>query len=71
MPPRILASYILYSLYAMHPVAINPFRSAFVEVFNHERDVAKTEAERGGVSETEQLAWVLWKILKGDGNDVS
>ena len=50
---------------------MNPFRTVFVEVFNRERDIARTESERGGVSETEQLVWVLWKILKGDGGDVS
>jgi hypothetical protein len=25
----------------------------------------------GEVCPNEQLVWVLWKILKGDGNDVS
>lgn len=28
-------------------------------------------AKGGEVSPNEQLVWVLWKILKGDGNDVS
>ncbi|THH07603.1 hypothetical protein EW145_g3265 [Phellinidium pouzarii] len=69
-PRRILAAHILYFLYASHPIAINPFRSAFVEVFLREREGARVEAERGGVSENEQLVWVLWKILKGDGNDL-
>ncbi|KAH8114862.1 hypothetical protein DFH11DRAFT_130726 [Phellopilus nigrolimitatus] len=69
-PRRILSTYILYFLYAAHPIAINPFRSAFVEVFLAEREGAQVEAERGGVSENEQLVWVLWKILKGDGNDL-
>ncbi|KAI5119255.1 hypothetical protein M0805_007258 [Coniferiporia weirii] len=67
---RILAGYILYFLYAAHPIAINPFRSAFVEVFAREREGARVEADRGGVGENEQLVWVLWKILKGDGNDL-
>ncbi|EJD05028.1 uncharacterized protein FOMMEDRAFT_120314 [Fomitiporia mediterranea MF3/22] len=67
---RILAAYILYYMYATHPIAINPFRSAFAEVFVRERDVSRAETERGGVSENEQLVWVLWKILKGDGNDL-
>ena len=62
--------YILYSLYAAHPIIINPFRSVFIEVFVRERDAAQIEADRGGVSDSEQLVWVLWKILKGDGNDV-
>ena len=57
-------------MYAAHPVAMNPFRSAFVEVFLREREVSRVEAERRGVNENEQLVWVIWKILKGDGNDV-
>ena len=28
-------------------------------------------AQGGEVSPNEQFVWVLWKILKGDGNDVS
>lgn len=46
-----------------------------MEVFNRERDISIRANEGdsiGGVScENEQLVWVLWKILKGDGNDVS
>ena len=57
-------------MYAAHPIAMNPFRSAFAEVFLREREMARVEAERGGVNENEQLVWALWKILKGDGNDV-
>ena len=68
---RILASYILYFLYFTSPEAMKPYGAVFIEVFNRERDIARTESERGGVSETEQLVWVLWKILKGDGGDVS
>lgn len=36
-----------------------------------ERDKAIEVTHEGGVSANEQLVWVLWKILKGDGNDVS
>jgi hypothetical protein len=68
---RILVSYILFSLYAPHPVAINPFKSALYLTFTKERDQAVKTAGSGGVGENEQLVWVLWKILKGDGNDVS
>ncbi|KAH9948509.1 hypothetical protein B0H21DRAFT_237967 [Amylocystis lapponica] len=67
---RILVSYILYSLYAPHPIGINPFRSALSSTFAHERDIATKIASSGGVGESEQLVWVLWKILKGDGNDI-
>ena len=70
IPRRILAVYILYFMYASHPITINPFRSAFAEVFLREREVSRVESERGGVSENEQLVWVLWKVLKGDGDDV-
>lgn len=83
----------MYHMYASHPVAMNPFRSAFAEVFIRERDAAaarlsgkvdeelkagvvdKHEVEKGGPALEnweghEQLVWVLWKILKGDGIDV-
>lgn len=67
---RILVSYILYSLYAPHPIAMNPFKSALVYTFTKEKDIAVKVASSGGVSENEQLVWVLWKILRGDGSDV-
>ncbi|KAL0952944.1 hypothetical protein HGRIS_007158 [Hohenbuehelia grisea] len=66
LPQRILVSYILYSLYTPHPIAINPFKSALLGVFFREREVAMTSN-----AANEQLVWVLWKILKGDGNDIS
>jgi len=68
---RILVSFILYSLYAPHPVTINPFKSALFVVYVKEREKAVHIANEGGVSPNEQFVWVLWKILKGDGNDVS
>ncbi|KAI0702571.1 hypothetical protein C8Q76DRAFT_632858 [Earliella scabrosa] len=67
---RILVSYILYSLYAPHPIAINPFKSVLYATFVREREIAVRVANAGGVSENEQLVWVLWKILKGDGSDI-
>jgi len=67
---RILVSYILYSLYAPHPIAINPFKSVLFSTFVKERDLATKIANEGGISENEQLVWVLWKILKGDGSDI-
>ncbi|KAL1740650.1 hypothetical protein HDZ31DRAFT_47074 [Schizophyllum fasciatum] len=71
-PPaeRILVSFILYSLYAPHPITINPFKSALFATFAKERDTAIAIANSGAVSPNEQLVWVLWKILKGDGNDI-
>ena len=64
-------SYILYSLYAPHPIAINPFKSVLYATFVRERETAIRVANSGGIGENEQLVWALWKILKGDGNDVS
>lgn len=67
---RILVSFILYSLYAPHPIAINPFKSVLFVTFVKEREKAVGVAKKGEVSPNEQFVWVLWKILKGDGNDV-
>ncbi|KAI0070254.1 hypothetical protein K474DRAFT_1609025 [Panus rudis PR-1116 ss-1] len=67
---RILVAYILYFLYAPHPISMNPFRSALLATFIKEKDHAMQVAEEGGISENEQLVWVLWKILRGDGNDI-
>ncbi|KAF8824054.1 hypothetical protein HHX47_DHR9000408 [Lentinula edodes] len=77
---RILVSFILYSLYAPHPISINPFRSALLMTFVNERErairAANVHAETNivtrvtGNSSSEQLVWVLWKILRGDGNDI-
>ena len=63
-------SYLLYSLYAPHSIFINPFKSVLFNTFVSEREQAVSAANGGGTSENEQLVWVLWKILKGDGNDV-
>ncbi|KAI0789236.1 hypothetical protein C8Q75DRAFT_793480 [Abortiporus biennis] len=67
---RILVAYILYSLYAPHPIAINPFQTALVSTFNREKEIATRVAAAGGVGDSEQLVWVLWKILRGDGSDI-
>lgn len=80
----------MFHIYSSHPIAMNPFKSAFAEVFTRERDAAASRAEIGGRADgtsgqqevssktgedddkgREQLVWVLWKILKGDGIDVS
>lgn len=68
---RILVSFILYSMYTPYPVVVNPFKSALFVVYFRERQKAVAIADEGGVSPNEQFVWVLWKILKGDGNDVS
>ncbi|KAF9814630.1 hypothetical protein IEO21_04993 [Rhodonia placenta] len=67
---RILVAYLLYSLYAPHPMSINPFQSVLFSTFVKERDLAIQMANDGGVSQGEQLVWVLYKILKGDGSDL-
>ncbi|KAF7330429.1 hypothetical protein MVEN_02481700 [Mycena venus] len=66
---RILASFILFALYAPHPIAINPFKSVLFVTFIKERDKARA-ASAGGIAPNEPLVWVLWKILKGDGEDI-
>lgn len=68
LPQRILAAYILYSLYAPHPISINPFKSALFDTFTKERNAAVQLAGEGKASDNEQLVWVLWKVLKGDGD---
>ncbi|KAF8836159.1 hypothetical protein BDN67DRAFT_974559 [Paxillus ammoniavirescens] len=67
---RILASFILYSMYAPYPISLNPFKSALYATFVKERGYATKIAAEGSFSDSEQLVWVLWKILKGDGNDI-
>ncbi|KAG6844030.1 hypothetical protein H0H87_010495, partial [Tephrocybe sp. NHM501043] len=51
-------------------MAINPFKSVLFVTFVKEREKAVNVAQTGEVSPNEQLVWVLWKILRGDGNDV-
>ncbi|KAH9959881.1 hypothetical protein BJV74DRAFT_872483 [Russula compacta] len=68
LPQRILVTYILYSLYAPHPIAINPFKSVLFDTFTRERNAAVQLAGEGKMSDNEQLVWVLWKVLKGDGD---
>ncbi|KAG6811721.1 hypothetical protein H0H92_006122 [Tricholoma furcatifolium] len=67
---RILVAFLLYSLYAPHPISINPFKTVLFVTFVKEREKAVGVAQSGEVSPNEQLVWVLWKILKGDGNDI-
>lgn len=50
---------------------MNPFQSALAVVFAKEREFATNVTPDDGVAQNEQLVWVLWKILKGDGGDVS
>lgn len=57
-------------MYAPYPISLNPFKSALYATFLKERGYAIKIAAEGGFSDNEQLVWVLWKILKGDGNDV-
>ena len=60
----------MFSMYAPYPITVNPFKSVLLVTFVRERNSAIRAANEGGVSTNEQLVWVLWKILKGDGNDV-
>ncbi|KAI0033045.1 hypothetical protein K488DRAFT_48530 [Vararia minispora EC-137] len=67
---RILVTYILYSMYAPHPIRLNPFRSALYDTFVEERKFAIDNPNPDGASDREQLVWVLWKVLRGDGQDL-
>ncbi|OJA13571.1 hypothetical protein AZE42_06116 [Rhizopogon vesiculosus] len=67
---RVPVSFILYSMYAPHSISLNPFKSVLYTTFVKERELAINVSAEGGFSEREQLVWVLWKILKGDGNDI-
>ncbi|CAK5262183.1 unnamed protein product [Mycena citricolor] len=68
---RILVSFILFSLYSPHPIGMNPFKSVLFITFVKERELALTVANSsGGIAPNEPLVWVLWKILKGDGEDI-
>jgi hypothetical protein len=40
----------------------------YLILFTKERDAAIQLAEEGKTSDNEQLVWVLWKVLKGDGD---
>ncbi|KIL55272.1 hypothetical protein M378DRAFT_91110 [Amanita muscaria Koide BX008] len=71
LPQRILVAYILFSMYAPYPITVNPFKSVLLVTFVRERNRAVHVANEGGVSSNEQFVWVLWKMLKGDGNDIS
>ncbi|KAF8656110.1 hypothetical protein AX16_002749 [Volvariella volvacea WC 439] len=70
LPLRILVAFILYSLYTPHPITINPFKSALYATYVQERERAISLAQEGGMAPNEQLVWVLWKILRGDGNEI-
>ena len=54
---------------------INPFKSALFVTYAKERQQVLAGGSNGGgggvVSPQEQLVWVLWKILCGDGDDIS
>ena len=58
-------------MYAPYPISLNPFKSVLYVTFVKERELAIKVSAEGGFSDREQLVWVLWKILKGDGNDVN
>lgn len=68
---RILSCYILYSMYAPHPISINPFATVLYAIFVRETNRALEMEKDGGFAKNDQFVYVLWKILKGDGKDVS
>ena len=58
-------------MYAPHPISINPFATVLYAVFVRETNKALEVEKGGGFAENDQFVYVLWKILKGDGKDVS
>jgi hypothetical protein len=58
-------------MYAPYSISLNPFKSVLYTIFLKERELAIKVSSEGGFSEREQLVWVLWKILKDNGNDVN
>lgn len=67
---RIISSYILYSMYAPHPISINPFATVLHAIFVRETNKALNTEKSGSLVENDQFVYVLWKILKGDGKDI-
>ena len=66
---RILSCYILYSMYAPHPMSINPFATVLHAIFVRETNKALEMEKGGGFAENDQFVYVLWKILKGDRSE--
>lgn len=58
-------------MYAPHPISINPFATVLYAIFVRETNKALETEKNGGFAENDQFVYVLWKILKGDGKDVS
>ncbi|KAJ7434364.1 hypothetical protein FB451DRAFT_1195366 [Mycena latifolia] len=54
---RILVAFILFALYAPHPIAINPFKSVLFVTFVKECEKALALAG-GGVAPNEPLVWI-------------
>ncbi|KAJ7447451.1 hypothetical protein FB451DRAFT_1567536 [Mycena latifolia] len=68
---RILASFVSSSLYAPHPIAMNPSKSVLVGASVKEREKALASAKTGGITPNEPLLWILWKILTSEGEDLA
>ncbi|KAJ7447456.1 hypothetical protein FB451DRAFT_1411873 [Mycena latifolia] len=68
---RILVWFLLFSLYAPHPISIDPLKSVLIETFFKEREktLAVARISNGGAAPNEPSVWVLWNILKGEGDD--
>lgn len=66
---RITAAYVLYSLYLPHPINMNPFHSALLEVFNNEKQCPLPQSIDHALPGP-QFPWVLWKILNNQGHEL-
>ena len=58
-------------MYTPHPISINPFATVLHAIFVRETNKALEMEKDGGFAGNDQFVYVLWKILKGDGKDVS
>lgn len=63
---RIQAGFLLYQLYASHPVGVNPFRSAFEEVLRSEKAKEQNDNEPA----LNPMVATLEVILNGKGAQV-
>jgi hypothetical protein len=75
---RIVASFLLYALYAPHSMDLNPFLSAIRQIFVAERQALRAAmgsstsgaSALASASGREAFVWALWQILQGHGMEV-
>ncbi|KAF8508086.1 hypothetical protein JB92DRAFT_2657136, partial [Gautieria morchelliformis] len=71
IPQRILAAYALNALYVSHDHS-NLFHDHLLRIFHSSQHARNSPQGRSGTqAENEQLVWVLWKILRGESDDLA